>query len=366
VEGTTYGGKFAGEIKKSGEAVLKAPRNFGHGDLVISTPAGKVVAGTVAFTVDTNGGNKLTGTIINNGQTLATFTAYQGVFTSKLNVIAPFRAVPLDVLNPDFEKGKYTVVLPSVIAPNNGLQASAYPQGSGWATATISASGVVKMIGSLADGTKFTVATILSKDKVIPLFVPLYGGKGCITGEVTLADNASSDGEGTLVWIKPANVPKQTVYVAGWPNGIDLQLLTSRYVAPKASTAGAPNPANPGTALGPTVLPVTTSPTPNIEIILEDGELVPAKSNDGRLSQKGTVVALAMPSGGAADLGLSFKPSKGTFNGSFTHPLTQKKVVFTGVALQKAAAVGGYFLYVPVAGSPDAPSSGSVSVVKAD
>jgi hypothetical protein len=167
-----------------------------------------------------------------------------------------------------------------------------------------------------------------------------------------------------LKWIKPTDASWKTAYVAGWPTGIDVNLLASRYVAPKAPTTAAPNPANPGTVLGPTVLPVTGSPTPNVQIVLQDGGLVPAKTNDGRLSQNGSLVALAMPSGGAADLTLSFSSASGIFSGSFTHPLTHKKTPFKGAALQKAAMAGGYFLNVPVAGSPDSPSSGGVYVEK--
>jgi hypothetical protein len=194
VRGITYGGKVKGEIKKSGEAAL-VPGRTGGPDLLSNDIHHKSVVGRIAFTVDTNDANKLTGTVTNNNQTLATFTAYQNVFTSKADPVAPFRPVPLEVYNPNNEKGNYTIVLPAVTAPNNGFQANAYPQGDGWATASITPSGSVKIVGSLADGTKFNVATIISKDKVIPLYVPLYGRKGCLTGEVTLANHPGSDGE---------------------------------------------------------------------------------------------------------------------------------------------------------------------------
>ena len=362
--GKGYAGAFRGELQRSGEAKFTLPR-LDPGAIVVSQPTGKVTIGKIAFTVNVTGGNQLAGTIAKDGTTLATFTAFQNVYTAKANAVAPFTNVPLDVLNPAADKGNYTVLLPAVQAPNHGLSTNAYPQGTGHATAFVTPGGLVKMAGKLADGTRFTWGGMLSKEKIAPVYIPLYGRKGFLTGEVQFdSANPNSDASATLVWVKPAGLTQPANYAAGWADGIELGLSASRYVSPKAATTALPNPVNPGTVLGPTVLPVTASPTPNIGIELFAGALLPAKYNDGRLSQSGSVVALVMPSGGATDLLLSFTAANGKFKGSFKHPLTSKPVTFDGVAHQKQAIAGGFFLFVPSAGSPDAPSSGGVSVSK--
>jgi hypothetical protein len=268
------------------------------------------------------------------------------------------------LINPLAEKGRYTVVFPALAAPNNGLASEAYPQGDGYGVLTLSRTkGEARMVGKLADDTTVKLGGQLSATNILPVYSELYNGTGLIIGEVKFdPSNAATDAAGTLRWYRPSNVARQTLYAEGWPSGIDVDFIASKFVLPVPPTAK--NPVNTGTVLGPTVLPVTASPTPNVTISLQDGGIETPTLNEGRLSQKGQLVVLAAPSGGANDLLAKFKGSFGLLSGSFTHPDTGKAVAFKGVPFQKGGFAAGYFIYKPAALSSDVPASGGVLIQK--
>lgn len=85
------------------------------------------------------------------------------------------------------------------------------PQGSGFATFNVSASGGVTMVGKTADGESITSAGFLAANGDFPAFSTLYKSKGTILGVLKLTEDAEGLFEGNLLsgslsWFKPTIV----------------------------------------------------------------------------------------------------------------------------------------------------------------
>jgi subtilisin-like proprotein convertase family protein len=89
---------------------------------------------------------------------------------------------------------KFTLFLPSNDPDTNP---DFNPDGDGYGTVTIDAAGVVRVSGTLPDGTKFTMTQALTKDVTWPFFLEPYGRKGVVIGLVTHADLTNSDFSGS-------------------------------------------------------------------------------------------------------------------------------------------------------------------------
>lgn len=108
----------------------------------------------------------------------------------------------------------YTVVSPpkDLGFQPTGFTSADYPQGDGYATASVSINGTVSIVGKLADGTIVSASAPLSKTNTWPLFQPLYPvagvTKGCISGQIKLDDSQAQTetdmaGISDLVWFRP-------------------------------------------------------------------------------------------------------------------------------------------------------------------
>jgi uncharacterized repeat protein (TIGR01451 family) len=146
---------------------------------------------------------------------------------------------------PPQEAGRYTVKIPPDPAQTDGSTA---PQGFGVGTLVVSKTGNVRYVGTLADGTNFSQGTLLTRNGVWYVFVPLYATKGPLAGmlEGVIQFESTpevSDLDGAVIWIKPALVkpPRNTVL---YPLGFDLatNLLGAAY-DPKGSMFLTPNSA---------------------------------------------------------------------------------------------------------------------------
>ena len=128
------------------------------------------------------------------------------------------------ISDPAPQQGRYTVSLPG----DDLNPATGFPKGDGWAKMKVSADGIAKVVGVLADGTAFSTSLALARTGEAPLYVSLYKKQGSLTGQIIFAGNPGvSDAAGTLHWHKPANVPQTPRYPAGF--SIDQPFLSSAY-----------------------------------------------------------------------------------------------------------------------------------------
>jgi hypothetical protein len=166
---------YAGTLSDSG-LFTRAPIN----------KAGAVVTFQVDF--NNTAAGTLSGAVRDSTlSTLASFTAQQTpAFTAK----APS---PL--------AGVYTLELPADPAHPE----TAYPQGTGYAVLTVAATGRGTLAGALGDGTKFSFGGMISAQRELAVFIPLYRGKGFLSGQIVLtAPGAANAVTGAFHWHKPA------------------------------------------------------------------------------------------------------------------------------------------------------------------
>jgi hypothetical protein len=216
--------------------------------------------------------------------------------------------------------GKYTLIL------SESSEAATGAIGDGYGAVTVDAAGRLHLNGVLADGTAISQEIELSSAGVWAVYVPLYGGKGSLSGWVTFHSQASGDLAGSLHWIKPRS-PQDKLF----PNGFTrkMSVLGSAYV-PSAAGAGSVSQARAAVAFSGGALP---------ELL---ANVVTVGDN-----QKITVIY-----DGGNKLKMSLAPATGLFSGSFVHPVTHNAIAFEGAWLQRLNLGSGYFL--------DASRSGSV------
>jgi hypothetical protein len=279
--------------------------------------------------------------------------ADRAVYTAKANPVAPLKPVPTTFLDPSSDKGHYTVLFEAGAAPNNGYSAAEFPQGDGYATITVAKTGVVKIVGKLADGSAVSYSNALSSLDEWPLFVQLYGKTGFITGAVKFdPSQPNTDAAGlALKWLKPAGVAGTKLYPTGWSNTITTDLAASKFVPPAADT----------TPL--TIAAAVNATTANIVITATGGGLTADGQNDASLSANGKVTLVGSPVNGLPSLTAALNAKTGLLTGSFKHPVSGKPVTLNGAVYQKTKVASGYFLYTPTASGTVA-ASGLVSVVR--
>ena len=106
-----------------------------------------------------------------------------------------------------------------------GTGVGTLPEGVGYLRETVDSLGKAKVVGKLADGTGVTAAGVLWPDGSLPVFVPLYSGRGSVAGllqhGVGLTEAAPEDNEvaGALDWSRPDIAG--TLYPAGFSLGLD-------------------------------------------------------------------------------------------------------------------------------------------------
>ena len=220
------------------------------------------------------------------------------------------------LLNPAPQFGKYTLMIQGTPGSTTN------PAGLSYGTLTVKANGNAAFAGALADGTKISQASAISKDGVWPLFVPLYAGNGLVLGWQTFTNTVTDDVSGPVCWIK---LPQPAAKY--FPGGFAFlpPLSGSAYLAP---TSGAP------------------------AINLPLGDLILA---DGGLSQAYTNLITYLPNNKATNLAgvkllLTVARKTGVFTGTFINPERTNKVSFSGVVLQKPNLGAGFFLSTNLSG----------------
>jgi hypothetical protein len=207
--------------------------------------------------------------------------------------------------------GKYTIVLPPDAASPEG------PQGDGVGSMSVTSDGRIKFAGKLADGTKTSQATTLSKSGAWPFYCSLYSGKGSLV-RISMLDTNSPDSDlsGDLLWFKQAQ-PGARYSPAGFTNAV--AMWGSSYRPPDAMNAA---------------LNLTSA-----SLAFTNTELGLAFENQITLNPAGTIVNLS-----PNKVSLSLSKSTGLFTGSVTPPFGGKVWPFSGALIQKRTMGAGFLL----------------------
>jgi hypothetical protein len=214
--------------------------------------------------------------------------------------------------------GKFTMLFV------NDSDGSENPGGDGYGTVTISATGMATWSGFLADNTSVAPPAVgISRFGQWPLYIPLYGKFGSLSGWITF--NGSNTFAGEASWFRVAASGK--LYPAGFTNTLS--------VAGSAFTRGTAK------------IPVLT-PTNNLLLTLSGGGLSPPLTNALALYNTGEFVT---NSAGIPKLTLSAAPGTGVVNGSFLDPLTGLPTTLKGAVLQQQGFAAGFFLSTNATGS---------------
>ncbi|MBL9116560.1 MAG: hypothetical protein JNJ83_16255 [Verrucomicrobiaceae bacterium] len=150
-------------------------------------------------------------------------------FQAQLCPYSKTNPVPSSYLGANGTDGIYTAVI--MPKPNAGFNDDEYPQGTGFFTTKISRTGTITMKGELADGTAFSMTTLMQIHNNWTLFSSLYGARGLLLG-VTGPPVPDPTFDFTMVdsvWIRP--VLDTQHYAAGWPESIRVDVGGAKYTA---------------------------------------------------------------------------------------------------------------------------------------
>lgn len=286
LDGASYA--FTARFGANGAAVVTIPRRGG------ATPL------TLNLQVDLQGGSdQITGSVSGGGWSA-------GISTDRATFNATTNRAP--------QAGRYTAVL----AARSGEDDR--PRGSGFATISISATGVATVAGCLADGTPFSFAGAVSKSGELPLYFQAARGISTVHGRTAFYETNVLDLGGSLVWKKSARSSD-----AFYPGGFTtvLPVVGSRYAAPPR---------------GARVLDLPNT-SPNVTAGIGDGNLDESLTLPATVLPNHTVTSTP----GSPKLSLKFEAGSGKFTGSFFHPAAKGTRGISGVVLQKQNAAFGFF-----------------------
>ena len=242
---------------------------------------------------------------VTNGTDEIVGTVSDGVFTSDVAAdLAVFSSV-----NPCPFAGSYTFIL----EPADDTDPTV-PQGFGFATLTVSATGTAQMRGVLGDGTKMSSSATVGGDGTWPLYVSLYKNQGSCIASVTIDTNHLLAAAAN--WFKPA-VPKDHDYPDGFTTSPNL--TGALYVSPKN---GGPSIAESGT------------------LTLGGGNLQSNLVKTVVIAASGSVTVSPL---GSDKLTLKVSPTTGQFSGSFLNPAVGKSTKLSGTFLQSDDSAAGFF-----------------------
>ena len=239
--------------------------------------------------------------------------------------------------------GIYNVAFPSK-TQTPLLAANLYPQGDGFARVIATSTGAVTASGSLADGTKYTMATKLRTDGSVVLFSPLYLKLGAVAGELAFTATTDSDVSGAnFSWLRPAR-KNARYYPAGF--SVEVDAVGTIYVNPASLDFGQGAAdltlGNAALVFTDGALSSTVRQSASVDPVTGKVKLIPATN---------TTYALSLTAG------------TGLFTGTFTHTDTTKNS-YRGILLNKGVNKGGfgYFLSTPPEIYGGSGQSGGVSL----
>jgi hypothetical protein len=335
---------FSGTLKNDGSARFKPALGTAI-DLIDKTDFYGYLGALSLSVSETGGMSGALNTASTGGTALASFAGKVAPYSATNTVPASLLNQPIASATPI--KGVYAVgFLHKAQTPS--LDPSAYPQGDGYATLTISNRGSVTLAGFLADDSRYVVASKLRVDGTVPLFTQLYRKLGVISGELSFSDLADSDVAGTdFIWLRPG-LRRAGYYRDGWPQGIRVDVVGTKYAAPISLSFGQ------GT------IDLVNG---NAKAIFEDGLLGSALTKFVSINPANGAVKLLPGSAPAFKLGLA--PGSGVLSGSFLHT-DGGTSTYRGILLDKGSNDGGigYFLSKPPLVYGGTGQSGSVKLEK--
>ncbi len=204
--------------------------------------------------------------------------------------------------------GQYTLLFSGV------ADGSVAPVGNGFASVRVNNSGVAAITGRMADGTRLSLRTTLVGSGELPVYAPLYSGKGAVFGWLRLKQESYIDLDGTAYWLRPP-IASSKYYKEGF--AIETPVSGSAYTRSS------------GTLFTNIVL---------ARVVLTDGNLEAPLTNYVTLGVNSRVTA-----SGPDKLQLKVTPATGLFKGTIT-PAGERPVKVQGAILQRQRFGGGFFL----------------------
>jgi hypothetical protein len=251
---------------------------------------------SLSLRVGTGGeADRIFGTL-SDGTWNANLQGDRAVFNSKTN-LAPLA-------------GNYTIIIPGEDGDPS------IPAGHGCGTVKVDGSGKVTFAGTLADGTKVTQSSSISKLGAWPFYASLSKGAGSVMSWLAFENRSSDDIHGNVNWIKQAN-PLSPMYPAGFT--YQSEALGSAYVPP---------------AIGSNVLGLATA-----TVNFEGGNL-----GTGFINYLTLGLASKVVNNSSNALTMTFTLTSGAFKGKVTNPANNQSLSFNGVVLPKMNAGYGYAL----------------------
>ncbi len=234
---------------------------------------------------------------VTDGLWVSSLWGERAVFNSKTNP-APYAA-------------SYTWLLP-------GQDGDAdLPAGDGFGTVRVNTAGQVRLAGTLAEGTRISLAVSVFGSGLSPLYIPLYSGRGSLVSWLAFTNRVADDFNGLLSWIKPADTNAHH-YAHGFTN--ECNAIGSVYMPPATSTN--------------LVFAFT-----NAQVEFVGGDLSSNFTNWIAIGLGERVSNLS-----SNRLALTFSTASGTFSGSATDPSSGKSRSFNGAVFQKMELGCGFLL----------------------
>jgi hypothetical protein len=286
--GGSYG--FSGAFNVTGQALVSVPRGAGQTPFVVN------------MNLDLTNTEQIVGDVSNAAWSVP-LLAYRAGY-------GPTNLFPAP--------GKFTMLFV------NNSDGGASPGGDGYGLVNINSAGTATWSGYLADGTSVAARPVnISKFGQWPLYVPLYGKLGSLSGWIDFDGRNSFVGEAN--WFRLGPLGK--LYPAGFTNTL--------VIAGSAFTGGT------------TRIPVLT-PTNGIFLTLSGGGLNAPLTNTLTLYNSGL---FKTNSAGISKLTLSVAPSTGAIYGTFLDPLTRLTTTIRGAVLQPQGYAAGFFVSTNATGS---------------
>jgi len=283
---------------------------------------------------------RIVGTVIEQpGDFVTNLEAAPAIYVAAENPPAPLLQTPAELL------GLYTIMLPPTSPERLALARSEYPQGSGVGVLRVRASGRITTAGRLADGSILSSGGSLCAGQTWPLWDRLYGGMGGILGMAQLRETLEVSDADALgcTWFKPANRASLR-YPEGWPGGIKVDVLGSKYVGPAGGGRRS-------------VFPGLSAPGAqgNARFRLQHGGLADADVRDidphtpllrSANIDAGNRVRVLPP--GVEKFSSTLNPANGMITGTFRHNRTHTSASYRAVIFQKQARAFGFFISPPM------------------